>query len=44
MIIDLILETGRFFLESQVSDEEAKELVERTINRLQEVETPSLSK
>ena len=38
------LDTGRFYLESQITDEEAKELVELTIARLQEVETPSLSK
>jgi len=35
--------TGKFFLESQVSEEEAKKLVKKTIKRLQQIESPSLS-
>ena len=38
------LETGRFYLENQISEDEAKELVDITINRLQQLEQPSLSK
>ena len=38
------LGSQRFYLESQITDEEAKDLVDLTIARLQEVETPSLSK
>jgi len=37
-------ETGRFYLENQISEEEAKDLVDITINRLQMVDQPSLSK
>jgi len=37
-------ETGRFYLENQISEEEAKELVELTIGRLTQIEQPSLSK
>ena len=36
-------ESGRFYLENQISEEEAKELVDLTIGRLQQVEQPSLN-
>ena len=36
--------TGRFYLENQISEEEAKQLVDITIDRLQQVDQPSLSK
>ena len=35
--------TGKFFLEGQVTEEEAKKLVKKTIKRLQQVESPSLN-
>ena len=38
------LGTGKFYLEGQVTEEEAKKLVMKTIKRLQDVESPSLSK
>ena len=38
------LGTGKFYLEGQVTEEEAKKLVKKTIKRLQDVESPSLSK
>ena len=38
------IETGRFYLENQISEEEAKDLVELTIGRLTQIEQPSLSK
>jgi len=36
--------TGRFYLEQQINEAQAKKLVELTIQRLQAVESPSLSK
>ncbi len=35
--------SGKFFLESQITEEEAKKLVKKTIKRLQNIESPSLS-
>ena len=36
-------ETGKFYMEEQLSEEEAKELAEKVITRLQEVTSPSLN-
>ena len=36
-------ETGRFYMESQLSEEEAKELAEKVIERLQELKSASLN-
>jgi len=35
--------TGRFYLESQISEDDAKDLVQLTIQRLQEINQPSLN-
>jgi hypothetical protein len=35
--------TGKFFLEGQVTEDEAKKLVKKTIKRLQQIESPSLN-
>ena len=36
--------SGAFYLENQINEQEAKDLVELTIKRLQQVDQPSLSK
>lgn len=36
--------SGQFYLEGQINEQEAKELVDFTIKRLQQVDQPSLSK
>ena len=41
--LNLFLGTNRFYLEGQVSEEEAKGLVKKTIKRLQQTDAPSLS-
>lgn len=41
--VDVILGTGKFFLEGQVTEDEAKKLVKKTIKRLQQIESPSLN-
>ena len=42
--LNIYLETGAFYLENQINEQEAKDLVELTIKRLQQVDQPSLSK
>ena len=41
--IEGIIGTGKFYLEGQVTEDEARRLVEKTFHRLQQVESPSLN-
>lgn len=38
------LGTGKFYLESTITEDEAKKLVNKTIKRLQKIDSASLSK
>lgn len=44
LIILLVIDSGRFYLEKQINQEEATVLVDLTISRLQMTAQPSLSK
>lgn len=39
----LCADTGRFYLENQVSEQESQELVDLTVERLKQVDQPSLN-